>query len=180
MKYNSTFGIKSLKCLIGYFCRLMLFAWDNEALFEIYYAKMKIHTPFNSNSYCMFSEEKNEYKRRKLPLLGNLACYCWPCRELRKPPGFPDPCRAWSQAVCSGKVCKQHHQPREGGVVQGEQLPWDTGGETTAALRPKVGGKAGQWRGAMAGPGGSGAVSLLQPSPWGGAGAQGSVKRGVE
>lgn len=160
--------MKSLKCLVGYFCRLMLFSWNNEALFEIYCAKMKIHTPLNSNSCFMLVEGRINMKEENdphfvPPLLGSLTCYCWPCWELGKCPGFP--CRVWSQAVCPGRVCKQH-QPQEGGVVQGEQLPWGTRAETTAALRPKVSSKGGQCRGAMVGRGGSGAVSLLQPSPW--------------
>lgn len=91
MKYNITFGIKSLKRLIGCFCRLMLFAWDNEALFEIYYAKLRIHTPFNSNSYCMFSEEKNQWKKKMTPTLYPLFWGAWA--------GIADPGMSWENPL---------------------------------------------------------------------------------
>lgn len=179
MKYSITFGIKSLKCLIGHFCRLMLFAWDNKPHLKLTQKwKSTLHLT-QIPTACSVKRKINTKEENDPhfvpPVLGSLTWYCWPCWELRKPLGFPDPCRAWSQTVCPGKVCKQHHQSREGGVVQGETSFHGAQEETTAALRPKVSSKYGQWREAMVGLGRSEAVSLLQPSPW--ASAQGSERR---
>lgn len=63
IKYSITFGIKSPKCLVGCFCRLILFAWSIKALFEIQYAKFKIHTPFNSTA-CWVKRKKSVWQKK--------------------------------------------------------------------------------------------------------------------
>lgn len=125
IKYNITFGIKSPKCLVSCFCRLILFAWGNKALFETYHAKIKIHAPLNSNSYCMF-REKEKSIRKKITLFiphlpGSLTWYCWTMLRAENIPWLSRPVRSMEAGgLCSRKACKQHSRPREEGAAQGK------------------------------------------------------------
>lgn len=72
VKYSVTCGLKSPKCLGSCFCRFLPFAWGNPALFEIRFAKIQIHTPFNANSFCTLRENKN---RKQEDNYGSISCH---------------------------------------------------------------------------------------------------------
>lgn len=119
LKYNITFGIKSPKCLVSCLFRLILFALGIKALFEIDYAKIKIHAPFNSNSYCMFREKRRSIQKKKMTLF-----HTPPRTELDLVPlTTPQLSRPMQSrgtvSVCPRKACKQHPQPWGDGTARG-------------------------------------------------------------
>lgn len=143
LKYNITFGIKSPKCLVSCLFRLILFALGNKALFEIDYAKIKIHAPFNSNSCCTFRGKRRSIQKKMMTLF-----HTPPPRELDLVP-LNQPPAVQAHAEQGYSQCL----PQEGLQATSPALRrWDIPGEqrgesrrvTAAALRQKVSSKDGQ------------------------------------